>query len=313
MIDPTRSKDSPVMRFPGSCCLLPLFLLAACSPPAPEPPAEATAGPEAAPSTLDAAEALQGDWRIVRGVPAPWAADAPLDGDVVGRQLTFNANDVLGPGVLACAGASYETTLTTAEGLFQGALPAPVHEHAATLGLVDMPVLGLRVSCDSGVFDFHQVDDDGLLFALDNVVWTLDRSPGARAVDGAPEAQVQALLERHFAGDMGFDADTVAHKRELLDPSLAAAMEAFLARPVDADEAPAINGDPFTDSQEYPTRFVVGQAAFDNGAAQVPVLFSDGRRERGVTYQLQRGAEGVWRVVDVRYEDGSALAAMLGE
>jgi hypothetical protein len=301
-----------VIRRPGFCCAL--LLLAACSAPAPDPSTQAPAEAANAPtSTLDAAQALQGDWRIVRGVPAPWAPDAPFDADVIGRQLTFGAHDVLGPGVLACAGATYETTLTTAEGVFQGALPAPAHEHAAALGLIDMPVLGLRVSCDSGVFDFHQVDDDGLLFALDNVVWTLDRSPGARAVDGAPEAQVQALLERHFAGDMGFEADTVARKRDLLDPALGVAIDAWLARPASDDEAPVINGDPFTDSQEYPTRFVVGQASFDDAAAQVPVLFSDGRRERGVTFVLQRANDGLWRVADVRYEDGSTLAGLLAE
>jgi hypothetical protein len=299
-----------VTRIQGVCFGLLLSSLAACSAPAPEQERGTDAGPAPAGTTLDAAQALQGDWRIVRGVPAPWAPDAPLDADVIGRQLTFGANDVLGPGVLACGGASYETTLVTAEGVFQGALPAPAHEHAAALGLVDMPVLGLRVNCDSGVFDFHQVDDDGLLFALDNVVWTLDRSPGARAVDGAPEAQVQSLLERHFAGDMGFNADTVARKRDVLDPALATAIDGWLARPPEED-VPAINGDPFTDSQEYPTRFVVGQAVFEDGAAQVPALFSDGRRERGLTYVLQRGADGTWRVADVRYADGSTLVAML--
>jgi hypothetical protein len=50
------------------------------------------------------------------------------------------------------------------------------------------------------------------------------------------------------------------------------------ARPVPSDEAPVINGDPFTNSQEYPPGFTVGAVLRVGSRATVPVRF-DSMRE----------------------------------
>ena len=76
------------------------------------------------------------------------------------------------------------------------------------------------------------------------------------------------------------------------------------------DEVPPINGDPFTYSQEYPSRFTLGRPGADAAQAVVPVSFSDGSRTRRVDYVLRRDGGG-WRVDDLRYDDGGTLRGLL--
>jgi hypothetical protein len=89
-------------------------------------------------------------------------------------------------------------------------------------------------------------------------------------------------------------------------PDLLALCRAYFAAPSPADEPPEIDGDPFTDSQEYPTSFRVGAAAIAGDTALVPVTFSwTGGDHRVVTVVLV--ARGRWRIADVRYERGETL------
>lgn len=251
-------------------------------------------------------------FRITQGMPAPWLADgAQADTRAwLGAHVRFDPHAVRGPGVLACGGARYEIAHPPAEGLFQGGLPAPAVQSAQRLGISAARVETLRLSCDSGVFDVHRVDADTALLGVDNVVWTLSHTAGTQAAADAPEAVVQTLLEHHFAGDMGFVPERVADKRRWLDRDLWAALQDWFARPRAADEVPSINGDPFTDSQEYPTRFAVDAARPDDATAEVPVRFADAYRARTVVYHLQR-EDDQWRVADLLFEDGGRLSDAL--
>lgn len=93
-------------------------------------------------------------------------------------------------------------------------------------------------------------------------------------------------------------------------PDLLGLCRAYFAAPSPADEAPEIDGDPFTDSQEYPTSFRVGAAAMSGDTALVPVRFSwKSGDQRSVTVVLV--PLGGWRIADLRYERGETLRSEL--
>lgn len=257
---------------------------------------------------------LLGDWRIVHGRAAPWVAvDGPRPDTRawIGSRVSYHADRVEGPAAFACNDARYEFDARRIEGLFQGNLRDP-RADAAQLGVTVDTVPSISLSCDRGLFDLHRAAPDTVLVALDNVIWTLDRSPGALASGGTPEAAVQLLLEAHFAGDMGFVPDAIGNKRGWLDDDLAERIDRYFAQPFPPDEVPPINADPFTDTQEYPTLFSVGRARIDiaKGTAEVPVRFGDGHRARSVRYLMrQRGDR--WLLDDIRYEHDARFRAML--
>ncbi len=256
---------------------------------------------------------VPGLWRVTLGVAAPWShlhGPVPDTRAWLGLTVDFAAEQVTGPGSLSCDHVRYESIASPAQGLFQGLLPEPAETAARNLGLARFPVTGVRLSCATGVFDLHRADAENLLLGVDNVIWTLNRSPGALADPATPNGRVQALLERHFSADMGFDEISVANKRELLSERLSQRIDAYFASEFPADEAPPINGDPFTDSQEYPVRFSVGDSAREGDLAAVPVRFADGWRERTVVYVL-REEHGQWQVDDLRFERGMNLGALL--
>jgi hypothetical protein len=225
-----------------------------------------------------------------------------------GAAIRFDDAEVVAPAPLGCASARYEFVVSPAEGMFQGSLPAPAEAAARALGAVRLPVITLAVSCDAGLFDYQLVAPDTALLALDGVVWTLKRT--AAASSAGPEAVVQELLGHHMTHDMGFTPETVASKRAFLTASLGAAIDGYFARPKPSDEPPPIDGDPFTDSQEYPPRFTLHAAAVEGAAAVVPITFSDGLRARRVGFVVGREGEG-WRIDDLRYERGTTFRDLL--
>jgi len=262
------------------------------------------------PRTTD--DAILGRWRIVRSFVAPWVRQARSvspNRRWVGLPVTFAPQRVDGPGVLRCGRARYTPTRVPADGLFQSALTAPVAD-AEALGFVAMPVSGTRLSCDTGVFEFHRADDATMLVALDNVIYWLSRAPGALAADTSPAAVVERLLERHFAGTMVFDAPHLAHLAPWLTSELTDGIRRYFAKPQDPGEVPPIDGDPFTDSQDYPTRFAVGSATVHGDAAVVPARFSFGVDSRVIEYLLRR-ERGGWLVNDLRYERQGTLRRLL--
>lgn len=248
-------------------------------------------------------------WQIGPGQAAPWAGAGttqPRRAALAGQVVQLGASTVKAPHPLACAAAHYEYVVTPAEGLFQGQLPAPAERSARALGVRALPLLTLRLRCDGGVFDYHLLTPGKALLGLDGIVWRLQRG----VTQPSPEAAVRDLLHLHFIGDMGFSRATVARKRSHLSPGLARAIAAYFARPQPVDAPPSIHGDPFTDSQEYPQRFVVGRAVIDGASAQVAVSLGDAASAR-VVHVLLRSVGGRWRVDDLRYDDGRTLRRLL--
>jgi hypothetical protein len=262
-------------------------------------------------------EGLADTFRWSVGRVAPWVPEArgeevrasiPL---LQGRDIRFDTGAVASPAPLACAPARYESLSMPAAGLFEGGLPEPTAD-ATALGLPAEGIASVRITCPNAGFDVHRAADDQWLVALDDVIWTLDRSPGARALPDRPEHPVQLLLEAHFMGDMAFGRESGWRLTQRATPALAAEVERALAATPPTDEPPPINGDPITDSQEYPARFAVGRAAIDEARARVPVTYADSARERRVEFVLNGGA-GTWRIDDIVYEDGGTLRALLAE
>jgi hypothetical protein len=258
-------------------------------------------------------ELPQGEFRVSRGIPAPWLDVGAASADShawLGDTVSLTTRHFTAPDIEGCLQPRLGTRSLPPEGLFQGNLPAPAKDAAARLALTANPTASVSITCDAGVFDLHWVTTDALMIAVDNVIWVLDRSPGARAATDTPEHAVQVLLETHFAGDMGFTVTSVDAKRVHLAATLQRAIDAYFAHPHPQDEPPPINGDPFTDSQEYPVVFSVREATYEEAVARVPVRFDDGHRARQVEFELRQDA-GAWRVFELRYEDGSRLTEAL--
>ncbi len=142
---------------------------------------------------------------------------------------------------------------------------------------------------------------------------TTSDPPGTSALPLDPESTVGELFDDHFKNDMGFTPETVARKRHRLTADLYREIEAYFARPADPNEAPVINGDPFTNTQEYPSSFEVREGIqLDTNKARVPAIMTVGPEQRTVQVDLVHEALG-WLVDDLVYEDGSTLRAQLKE
>lgn len=265
-------------------------------------------------SAQSATSSLSGSWRFTHALPAPWGAPLPHAANLKGQTLQLGDGLMRGPSPLDCrTPAQIEATTLPAEGLFQGMLPTPAPAAAQALGLSVFPVSGLSVSCDTGRFEFHQADADSLLLGLDNQIWTLSRAAGTHAATDSPAARVQALLELHFIpGPRVLNASTAKTKMPFQSRRLNRLIQAYLARPRSPDLVPPIDGDPYTDSQEYPTRFAVGATRISDGRAFVSVELADGWVRRVITYELIRAA-GAWRVDDVDYGEGGRYSVFLQE
>ncbi len=131
--------------------------------------------------------------------------------------------------------------------------------------------------------------------------------------DSADAAQVvHRFYTAHFSGDMAFTTTSVAKKSQWLSPELAQAIAAWFAQPQVPDEVPNINGDPFTNTQEYPTKFAVGSVDNVGASTQIPVTFDVGGIPRVVKVVLSQ-VDNEWRIVDLLYEDGVKFSQLLSE
>ena len=119
---------------------------------------------------------------------------------------------------------------------------------------------------------------------------------------------VQDFYAGHFKGSMGFDEASLRAKRDRLSPELFTALLGKAKEPSSPDEVPDIDGDPFTDSQEYPDAFKLGKLQSSAGGARVPVTFTwkNGNPPRTLTVVLKNLQEG-WRIDDLRYPRGGTL------
>lgn len=248
-------------------------------------------------------------WLIESGRVAPWAkpGTAALENaGLAGQAIQITGSVVMAPHPLACEQAEHAFIVMPAEGLFEGGLPAPAGPAARALGMASMPVLTWRMTCRNGSFDYHLVSKLGALLGLDHVVWQVRRT----SLELSPEAAVLELLRQHMTRDMAFTKGSAAQKASILTESLTRAIAEYFARPDPRDEAPVINGDPFTNSQEYPSGFTVGAVLRAGSRATVPVRFDEEGHYIVVEYRLQLSGT-TWRVDDLHYPDGATFRGML--
>jgi len=137
-------------------------------------------------------------------------------------------------------------------------------------------------------------------------------SPAADNSGTDPVQTVQSFYDYHFKHDMGFGAPEVKARKAWLAPELYALIMKVIKKPVPKGDAPDIEGDIFTDSQEYPTSFHVGNAAVKKETARVEMTFNWSREKRHVTLILTR-IEHEWRIVDIDYGDHRSLVKDLQE
>ena len=147
--------------------------------------------------------------------------------------------------------------------------------------------------------------------------------PAPAAAQSGPSAAdaARTFLQFHFASDHGFTKRSVDERRQWLDPSLYDLLKRELVRAEEfsrqnPDETPYFTGDPFTDSQSFPTGYEVGYVAAGGAAARVPVTFTwnerseRGRDRRAVTFAMVH-REGRWLLRDVVDSSGESLRAVL--
>ncbi len=254
-----------------------------------------------------------GAWRFTHAQPAPWDPANPLGPDLRGQVITISDDSFQGPAYLQCERATFSRLTLPAEGLFEGGLPAPAETAANSLGLAHFPVATTRVTCANAGFDLHQVDPLTVLIGLDNRVWTLSQTAGtesANSGDNRAAGLVQLLLETHFSETMGFVPDTTKTKWGYFSRDLKQAIEGYFAVQRPVDEVPPINGDPFTDSQEYPTRFAVTRVTGDSSRAGVEVVFANAFNTYPLVYLLVREPDG-WKLDNIVYSGGYTFLKLL--
>jgi hypothetical protein len=123
-----------------------------------------------------------GAWRVVEATAAPWVKPHTLTRDetpLLTHALSFERGEVRGPSPVGCAHATYGTVVVPPKGLFQGSLPEGQEAAVAkALGLGPPDAATLRVDCDTGTFDYHLDNQGRLVFALSDVVYTMQRPKG---------------------------------------------------------------------------------------------------------------------------------------
>ncbi len=137
-------------------------------------------------------------------------------------------------------------------------------------------------------------------------------STGLAAPPPSPKSVVDAFFRFHFTHDMGFTAKTLAARKKWLSPGLVAACDAYFKKPQPADEAPDIDGDPFTNSQDTPRTFKVRsqQGRGETVRVQVDLVWSKSERTTVTVVLIKNG--GGWLIDDVAYPDGSTFRGLLG-
>lgn len=133
------------------------------------------------PGLADAEEPFAGSWDVVDVQPAPWVeggAQAPIHEEIAKGRITFMANSVQAPGFLNCDKARFEITKVPPEFLFQGGLTDPATQ-AAALGYQGGEIENLAMTCESGnadiSMDFSLIEDGVIVFALDNMIYRMQR------------------------------------------------------------------------------------------------------------------------------------------
>ena len=129
------------------------------------------------------------------------------------------------------------------------------------------------------------------------------------------KAAVKAFYAFHFQHKFDYSLPGLKLRHRWLDENLYRLLVAELKKPVKPDEVPDLDGDPFTNSQEYPNGFRVGKSEQDGKLATVDVIFfwKDKKKvldTKRVKVQLAKSAEG-WKIANVIAEGGDDLIKFL--
>jgi len=128
-----------------------------------------------------------GDWMIDKAIVAPWAGPNADIGKLTSLSrahlnmiVSFFPDRVVAKDPkLACTDVDYERTLFPPELIFQASLPDPDQvEIAAGLGFPSGNIPGFDVDCGSSVQSYHFAGRDILLFALEDIIYMMDRQSG---------------------------------------------------------------------------------------------------------------------------------------
>ena len=133
----------------------------------------------ARPAAMHAAEPdFLGTWTVTSSEPAPWADahEKPVASDLkalIGHPVTFQHDKIDAPSPLGCRKPNYRIKPYSPDMLFQGSLDKP-ETQAPTLGFKDKTIKTLETGCE-GAIDFHFLDSDDALFALNNRIYKIQR------------------------------------------------------------------------------------------------------------------------------------------
>ncbi len=128
---------------------------------------------------------IKGTWNVTKMEPAPWLAVKPDSSAYYAEELedgivVFGDDKVTSPITwMGCKKPKYETASVPFNSLFEGGLEdkerglTNTAELAHKLGFTKEPVTSVTPSCSE--LTYHFADDNTLLFALDNVIYTLTR------------------------------------------------------------------------------------------------------------------------------------------
>jgi hypothetical protein len=147
-------------------------------------------------ATVFAQDRYAGTWKIASSEPVPWPHKAEwLDPKEIkrltGATVEFKSDRISGPTPLACKGPHYEIKQYGADMLFQGSLEEygdkkTTPDKAATaLGFTKRPIPSIVTGCASEI-EFHVLDDDHMLFGLNNSIYRMTRVTAASTKGGKP-------------------------------------------------------------------------------------------------------------------------------
>lgn len=157
----------------------------------------------------------------------------------------------------------------------------------------------------------------GIMMILSTSVHSFSTAQTAGFQDQALST-VRSFYTFHLAHNKNFTVRNVQQRKRWLTPELYGLLLKELKQQAaeskaHPDEAPYFEGDPFTDSQEYPDSYRVGKADLSGDVAKVTVTLlwsartSRGRDKRDIVVELTRST-GTWVINDIINNQGSRLS-----
>ena len=153
------------------------------------------------------------------------------------------------------------------------------------------------------------------------MILSLGMQTTAKAQTGGPQdaalRAVRSFYTFHLAHNKGFTVRNVQLRKRFLTAEFYGLLLKELKRQAaeskaHPDEAPDFEGDPLTDSQEYPDSYRVGKAEVTGDLAKVTVTLvwsartSRGRDKRDIVVEVT-SSPGGWLINDIINNEGSRL------